>query len=68
MPEIEWTLVFSTDDLFRAELMKGLLFDSGIESVTINKKDSAYLVGSIELFVPAENAFRAIQIIKTSEA
>ncbi len=68
MPEAEWTLVFSTDDLFKAELMKGLLYDSGIESVAINKKDSAYLMGCIELFVEAENAFRAIQIIKSSEA
>ncbi|MDZ4204847.1 MAG: DUF2007 domain-containing protein [Bacteroidales bacterium] len=67
MLEKQWILVFSSGDLFKAELLKGLLSEHGIESVVVNKKDSAYLIGDVELFVTVENAFEANQIIKASE-
>lgn len=68
MMEGKWIKVFSSGDAFRVEVLKGLLADNNIESVVINKKDSAYLFGDVELYVNVEDAFIANQIISNSES
>jgi hypothetical protein len=67
MMEGKWITVFSSADPFRVEVIKGLLADNNIESVVVNKKDSAYLFGEVELYVNVEDAFIANQIISNSE-
>lgn len=63
----KWTMIYSSPDVIKVEMMKGLLATENIESVVINKKDSAYLIGEAELFVQIENAFQANQIISISK-
>lgn len=64
-----WTLVYTGVKIHEAELIKSLLENSNITSVIVNKQDSIYLIGDIELYVPVEDAFNANQIINklTSE-
>jgi hypothetical protein len=62
-----WMKVYSSNNLWQAELMKGLLADHDIQSIIVNKKDSAYLFGEIELYVNVVDAFKAKQIIIKSE-
>jgi hypothetical protein len=64
-----WTLVFTGVKIHEAELIKSLLESNNITSVIINKQDSVYLIGDIEIYVPVEDAFNANQIINnlTSE-
>ncbi len=64
MSEKNWTNVYSSSDPFKIEIVKGMLEDEGIHSFVINKKDSAYLFGEVELYVEVENAFQANQLIK----
>ena len=64
--EGKWIRIFSSADAFRVEILKGLLAEHNIESVVINKKDSAYLFGEVEIYVSVENAFLANQIISNS--
>lgn len=64
MNEGNWVMIYSSPDSFRAELIKGLLDEHGIECVSVNKKDSAYLYGEIELYVRTENAFEANILIR----
>ena len=66
MMEGKWIRIFSSADAFRVEILKGLLAEHNIESVVINKKDSAYLFGEVEIYVSVENAFLANQIISNS--
>jgi hypothetical protein len=61
-----WTKIYSSPDNYKIEILKGLLNEIGIEAVSINKKDSAYLFGEIELYVPANHSLRARQIILKS--
>ncbi|HPK04304.1 MAG TPA: DUF2007 domain-containing protein [Bacteroidales bacterium] len=63
----KWTMIFSSSDVIKVEILKGLLAAENIESVIINKKDSAYLFGEAELYVPVEDAFEANQIINSSK-
>jgi hypothetical protein len=58
-----WTLIISTSAAPEAEMLRGMLMENGIESVIINKKDSVYLFGEVEIYVKAEDALLARQLI-----
>lgn len=59
----DWVKIHVVFQEYEAEMIKGLLEASDIDCVIINKKDSAYLIGEIEIFVDVEHAFLAKQII-----
>jgi hypothetical protein len=63
-----WTLVYTSGQLYIAELMKQLLAENDIRAIIVNKKDSAYLFGDVELYVAYEDAFLALQIINRHES
>ena len=62
-----WTKIYATGVPYKAELLKGLLIENDIEAIIMNKQDSAYLFGELELYVEAENAIKAKHIITTHE-
>ncbi|MDZ7775579.1 MAG: DUF2007 domain-containing protein [Bacteroidales bacterium] len=66
--EDNWTKVYTSPQEFQVELLKGLLKENDIESVSLNKQDSAYHIGTIELYVPVKDAFRAKQIIEKDQS
>ena len=46
--------------------MKNYLMDENIEAVVMNKKDSAYTVfNEVELYVPPEDEYLAVELIKS---
>ena len=59
-----WTKIFATGKPYQAELIKGLLEENNIESIVVNKQDSAYLFGELELYVDAEDIIQAKRIIE----
>ncbi len=61
--EDNWQKVYSSSFEHKVEIVSAVLEDHEISSVVINKKDSAYLFGELELYVQAENVLRAKQII-----
>jgi hypothetical protein len=65
--EKNWVKIYSTTAHYNAELIKGLLLENGIESVIINKQDSSYLFGELELYVNSDDAIQAKHIITTQE-
>ena len=66
--EDNWAKVYSSPYLYEIELIKGLLSENEIESVALDKQDSAYHFGVIELYVKVEEAFRAKQLIEKSQS
>jgi len=58
-----WVVIFSTAQLYEAELVKAIMADHNIESVVMNKKDSNYGFGDIDVYVPTNEAFKAKQLI-----
>jgi hypothetical protein len=65
--EKNWVKIYSTTKNYKAELIKGLLFENGIESVVVNKQDSSYLFGELELYVMTDDAIKAKHIITLQE-
>ena len=58
-----WVKLYATSEGYKAELLKGMLFQHEIEAISINKKDSAYLFGEIEIYVHADDALKAKRLI-----
>lgn len=63
----DWIKIYSTGVNFKAELLKGLLLDHDIEAVIINKKDSSYGFGELELYVRTDDAIKAKNILTTQD-
>ena len=55
--------IFASDKSFRIEIIKQLLADNEIKAFSINKRDSTYLFGEIELWVYRDDVIRAKRLI-----
>jgi len=65
--DTNWTKIYSSGAPYQVELIKGLLEENGIKAISVNKQDSAYLFGEIEIYVSVEDVFKAKQIINKQE-
>jgi hypothetical protein len=60
-----WTIVYKTKDISRAEIVKGVLTENGIQAVIVNKSDSSLPLsyGQMEILVPRDVVLRAVKIV-----
>lgn len=63
--ENDWVSVYCTNKPYEAELVKGLLENVDIEPIVMNKQDSSYMFGEIEIFVHPQQAEQALNIINS---
>ena len=60
-----WEIVFSTNLLYKAEIIRGMLEEEGLQAVIVNKQDSSYIsFGEIDIFVPRDQVLNAKQIME----
>ncbi|MDX1684335.1 MAG: DUF2007 domain-containing protein [Saprospiraceae bacterium] len=63
----DWVKVFDSQESLKISIAKAKLDEHNIENVILNKKDSAYVViGLSELYVPEDQARKAIQILENA--
>jgi hypothetical protein len=55
--------IFETGKPYQAEMAKQMLTDHNIQSFLINKQDSAYKFGAVELYVNRDDVIRAKKLI-----
>jgi hypothetical protein len=60
-------MVYTTNKLFEAELLKNYLSDNGVISFSIDKRDSSYLFGEIEIYVNRDEVIKAKLLIEKFE-
>ena len=48
----DWFKLYTTRNYAEATIIKGMLEENNIAVIILNKQDSSYLVGDIELYVP----------------
>lgn len=65
--EKNWVCIYSTDTIQLAEIARGVLEEHEIDSVIVNKKDTNYLFGLIEVYVNRDNALAAKYILRNLE-
>lgn len=64
--EKDWVNIYYTNQIFRAEIVKGMLEENGINVVLVNRQDSSYLValpGMAELFVHSSQEAEARRLL-----
>ena len=61
---MSWKTVYKTENIQRAEMVKSILEDKGCNPIIINKKDSAYLLGLLEIQVSENELLKAIHEIE----
>lgn len=61
----DWTSVYETDQMYRAEFVKDLLNNEDVDAVIFNQKDSSYLFGSIRVMVKPADREKAAEIVKS---
>lgn len=65
--EKDWEKIYVTKQIHLAEIAKGLLDENGINAVIVNKKDSTYGFGEIELYVHRKDVLTAVNLIKKQD-
>jgi hypothetical protein len=64
MESQNWTKIFTTTEAYQADIAKDVLAMEGIESVIMDKRDSAYgSFGELSLFVANQFAEQATAIL-----
>ena len=63
----EWIKIYTSNQFFKAELVKQVLIDHEIEAVIMNKQDSAYKFGYVEVHVHESNSQKALTIITEND-
>ncbi len=59
-----WYRIFSTDQAYRAEIIRGVLEENEIPVVLVNKQDSSYVfLGEVEIYVPVHLKTLATDLI-----
>lgn len=62
--ENEWVVIAGFTDDVRSQIAVDRLLANGIDAVAIDKRDSIYKIGEIELYVHRDNVLPAKEIIK----
>ncbi len=58
-----WVLLKTTGDEFSAEVIRGMLEENQIETIVMNKRDSEFLLGDVELYVQKTDFEKAQQLL-----
>ncbi len=59
--------IYSLGNAYTIELVRQMLSDQNIQSYIINKRDSVYIFGDIELYVHRDHVIRAKMLIREFE-
>lgn len=62
-----WKKIKIYSSAIEAEIVKQMLVENEIPSVTMNKQDSSYLFGKIELYVHEDLEEQALKLIEAGE-
>ncbi len=58
-----WVKIYTSNQFFKSELVRQVLVDHEIEAVLMNKQDSAYKFGEVEVHIHQTNFQQALEII-----
>lgn len=59
----DWSIVYSTPDIFKAECIKNMLLTNNTQTILMNQKDSSYHFGTVKIYTKRKDIENAKQII-----
>ena len=66
--EKDWVIAYATNQLYQADIFKKVLSDHNIESIIINKQDTNYKFGDVEVYVKRDQILRAKKLVQEFES
>jgi hypothetical protein len=64
----KWSLIYTCSKQYEAEILKEILDDNDIDSFVINKQDSSYHIGDIEVYSHPDDVMKAKLLIEKFES
>jgi hypothetical protein len=62
--EKNWIKIFTSSNFYQAEIVKHVLTEHDIDTVMLNKQDSAHRTfGQVEIYIHKDNFSQAIEIM-----
>ncbi len=58
-----WVKVYTDQMGYRAEIVRSYLSDQGIKAIILDKKDSAFKLGKLEVYVSPGDSLKAANMI-----
>ena len=58
-----WVKIYTSNQFFKSEIVKQVLVDHEIEAVLLNKQDSSYKFGEVEVHIHQVDFNKALEII-----
>jgi hypothetical protein len=58
-----WVKIYTSNQFFKSEIVKQVLIDHEIDAIVLNKQDSSYKFGEVEVHINQENFDKALAII-----
>lgn len=62
-----WVKIYTSQDFMKSEIVRQVLIDHEIEAVLMNKQDSSYKFGFVEVYIHPDNFDKAVEIIIQNE-
>ncbi|MBK0383216.1 DUF2007 domain-containing protein [Pedobacter sp. SD-b] len=59
----KWVKIYSSNQYFQSEIVKQVLVDHDIDAIIMNKQDSSYKFGEVEVHINQTNFDKALAII-----
>ena len=59
----DWVKIYTSNQFFKSEIVKQVLIDQEIEAVLLNKQDSSYKFGEVEVHIQKADFNKALEII-----
>lgn len=59
----DWIKIYTSNNFYEAEIVRQVLVDHEIDAVLLNKQDTAYKFGEIEVYIHQQYFQQALEII-----
>lgn len=65
--ENDWLKIYTSSEYYKAEIVRQVLAENEIEAVLMNKQDSQYRFGEVEVYIQKAHFDNALEIIIKNE-
>lgn len=62
-----WVKIYTSQQFMKSEIVRQVLIENEIDAVLMNKQDSSYKFGYVEVYIHPSNFEKAIEIIIQNE-
>ncbi|RZL57190.1 MAG: hypothetical protein EOO93_18105 [Pedobacter sp.] len=62
-----WVKIYTSQQFMKSEIVRQVLVDNEIDAILMNKQDSSYKFGEVEVYIHQSNFNKAIELIIQNE-